>query len=256
MPTLRVPPRSGLPRRTHGEMQPSPDQLRDLAAKLSAARDAERTHLSRELHDDLGQTLTSLKLELLRMIKIVDWSRLDHSMIDRVQSLIGLTEISLETTRRIATDLRPPALDHLGLGEAIRWEASLVQARTGIRCRVVHGAKALGLPENEGIGVFRIFQEAITNVIRHAEASAVRIELRETGKRLVLSVKDNGRGITLREVANRASIGLLGMRERARLLGGTCDISGRKGKGTTVVLRIPAGPRRNGRIAHHAHSAS
>ena len=235
-------------------MRRSQDQLRGLAAKLHAAREAERTHLARELHDDLGQTLTSLKLELLRMIKMVDWSRLDQSTLDRVQSLIGLTEISLETTRRMATDLRPPALDHLGLAEAIQWEASLVQARTGIRCRSVVRGTALRLPEDQATGMFRIFQEAITNVARHAEASAVRIELRKTDGRLVLSVKDNGRGITSSEGADRASIGLVGMRERARLLGGTLQISGKKGKGTTVVLRIPMGSRRNG-TGHHAHPA-
>jgi len=254
-PTSSVPRRKSPPRRARAEVRPSPAQLRGLAAKLSAAREAERTHLSRELHDDLGQTLTSLKLELLRMIKMVDWARFGRSMPDRIQSLVGLVEIGLETTRRIAADLRPPALDHLGLGEAIRLEASLVQARTGIRCRVVRGTKALSLPEDQTTGVFRIFQEAITNVVRHAEASAVRIALHETGRRLVLSVKDNGRGITSSERVDRASIGLVGMRERARLLGGTLDISGRKGKGTTVVLRMPAFPRRHDSINHHAHSA-
>jgi signal transduction histidine kinase len=220
-------------------LQRSQDQLRGLAAKLNAAREAERRHLARELHDELGQTLTSLKLELLRLVAMVDWSRFGVSTLDRVQSLIGLTEISLETTRRLATDLRPPMLDHLGLAEAIRWEVSVVQARTGIRCRSVVRGKTPTLDDDRATGVFRIFQEALTNVVRHAEASVVRIELHETGKRLVLSVKDNGRGITRGEKADRASIGLVGMRERARMLGGTIDLSGKKGKGTTVVLRIP-----------------
>ena len=230
-------------------------QLQSLAAKLNAAREAERTRLARELHDDLGQTLTSLKLELLRMLKMVDWSRLDPSTLDRAQSLIGLTEISLETTRRIATSLRPPTLDHLGLAEAIRWEASLVQARTGIRCHYVVRGNTLQLSDDRATGVFRIFQEAVTNVIRHAEASAIKIDLYETGSKLVLSVKDNGLGMTPSEFSDPASIGLVGMRERARLLGGTLDISGKKGKGTAVVLRMPTGGRRKRHHAHHAHPA-
>jgi signal transduction histidine kinase len=154
----------------------------------------------------------------------------------------------------MATDLRPPALDHLGLAEAIRLEASVVQARTGIRCRSVVRVSDPELPADQATGVFRIFQEAITNVIRHAEASAVRITLDEADRTFVLSVKDNGRGITLTEASDPVSIGLVGMRERARLLGGTLDISGKKGKGTTVIFRMPTGARRID-AAHHAHPA-
>lgn len=235
-------------------MRRSRDQLRNLAAKLQAAREEERAHLARELHDELGQTLTSLKLELLRIVGVIQRSPQTPATLDRIQSLIGLTEISLETTRRIATDLRPPALDHLGLAEAIKWEASTVQARTGIRCRLVVTGRQSKLTEAEATGVFRIFQEAITNVIRHAEASAVRILLRESDEAFLLSVKDNGRGITARKAADPAAIGLVGMRERARLLGGTLDISGKKGKGTMVVFRMPVGRARPA-AARHANPA-
>jgi signal transduction histidine kinase len=220
-------------------MRRSRDELRNLAAKLQAAREEERAHIARELHDEVGQTLTSLKLELLRTVKVLQRSKIPRPALDRVQSLIGLTEISIETTRRLATDLRPAALDHLGLAEAIRWEASAVQSRTGVRCRVVASSRPSKLSETMAIGAFRIFQEALTNVARHAHASAVRIVLRETDQTFTMTVKDNGRGITAREAADPTAIGLVGMRERARLLGGTVDISSRAGKGTTVLLRMP-----------------
>lgn len=236
------------------QMRRSRDQLRNLAAKLQAAREEERVHLARELHDELGQTLTSLKLELLRFVAVIQRLPQAPTTLDRIQSLIGLTEISLETTRRIATDLRPPALDHLGLPEAIRWEASAFQSRTGIRCRLVANGRQSKLTEVEATGVFRIFQEAIANVVRHAEAGAVRILLRENDEAFLMSVKDNGRGITARKSGDPGALGLVGMRERARLLGGTLEISGKKGKGTAVVFRMPVGRARPA-DAHDANSA-
>jgi signal transduction histidine kinase len=243
------------PKPRPGQRSPhSAGGLRGLAAQLQAAREAERAHLSRELHDELGQTLTSLKLELIRLLSIIDRSQLNTAMVDRLQSLVGLTEISITTTRRLATDLRPPVLDHLGLSEAIRWETSRVEARTGIRCRSVARGRPT-LSDGQAIGVFRILQEALTNVVRHAEASAIRITLDGSSRGLVLTVKDNGRGITAAEAADPASIGLIGMRERAWLIGGTLDVSGKKGKGTTVTLRLPADARSRAGETAHAHPA-
>ena len=239
VPTSPVTSRKGSPGRTKAAMRRWQGQLQSLAAKLNAAREAERTRLARELHDDLGQTLTSLKLELLRMLKMVDWSRLDPSTLDRAQSLIGLTEISLETTRRIATSLRPPTLDHLGLAEAIRWEASLVQARTGIRCHYVVRGNTLQLSDDRATGVFRIFQEAVTNVLRHARARALEIRVSRRGDELLVFVRDDGQGFDPGQLsAQTRTLGLHGMRERAQLVGGSLQVLSVPGVGTTVLARL------------------
>jgi signal transduction histidine kinase len=148
-------------------------------------------------------------------------------------------EIGLTTVRRIATDLRPPVLDHLGLPSAIRWEAIAFRARTGLRVTVRGIRDRTALSADQQIGVFRIFQEALTNVVRHARATAVTVTLTETPRLFVLRVRDNGRGISARERADRRSIGLLGMHERAVLLGGALSISGKPSRGTTVTISVP-----------------
>jgi hypothetical protein len=224
----------------------SQQQLRQLAARVQMTREEERTAIARELHDELGQTLTAIRLELVRAVAIFTEDRLELRAVDRLQSLIGLVEIGITTVKRIATDLRPPALDYLGLAEAIRWEAATFRARTGLRCRV-RGKQGARLSPEQQVVVFRIFQEALTNVVRHALASAVHVSLRERSKAFELEVRDNGRGIRAVEVDDPQAIGLLGMRERAALIGGTFDIVGQHGKGTvvTVRVRLPAesGPR-------------
>jgi signal transduction histidine kinase len=215
--------------------------------------------VARELHDELGQVLTSLKLEFSWLVDEI--RRGDPKpgvrFVNRLQSLIGLIEVSIATVRRISGDLRPAVLDHLGLPAAIQWEATTFEARTGIRCRFASGPIRDGLDGDRAIVVYRILQEALTNVARHAHAGAVRIELRERGRFLNLSVKDNGCGITRAELLNPRSIGLAGMRERARLAGGRVTIEGVRGRGTTVTVRVSldgtprradrAGPGRPGR---------
>jgi len=135
--------------------------------------------------------------------------------------------------------LRPPALDHLGLAEAIHWEAVAFQARSGLRCHVRADGESSTLTPEQKTVLFRIFQEALTNVTRHARASAVSVTLAERRKQFELLIRDNGRGITAEEVNDHRAIGLLGMRERAALVGATFEITGRRGKGTTVLVRVP-----------------
>ena len=146
---------------------------------------------------------------------------------------------TIRLVRRIATELRPGVLDDLGLVAAIEWQAQEFQSRTGITCEFVSSQTDLALAPEVGIAVFRICQETLTNVARHAHATRVRIRLETTADQLVLTVTDSGRGITERELANRTSLGLLGMRERALLLGGQVTIAGRPGEGTTVTMQIP-----------------
>lgn len=204
-------------------------------------REAERARVARELHDELGQVLTSLKLEFMWLVDEIKKGPTPPGVqtVNKLQSLIGLIEVSIQSVRQISGDLRPAVLDHLGLAEAIRWEATKFAARTGIRCRVASNLESELADRARSLTVFRILQEALTNVVRHAHAGAVRIVLREQGKVLKLIVKDNGRGITRAEAANAQSIGLLGMHERARLVDGRLSITGSPGRGTTVTLEVP-----------------
>jgi two-component system sensor histidine kinase UhpB len=219
-------------------LRKSEGQLRRLAANLRSAREAERTHLSRELHDELGQLLTSLKMDLSRMVRDILPLELAPGMIDRIQSMVGTIDVATETVRRLATNLRPPALDHLGLAAAIELEAAAVARRTGLRCRVTGALRTAGTPE-QTTAVFRVVQEALINVVRHAGASAVRIAMRETPGHMSVKVHDNGRGITGRELEDPGSIGLLGMRERAELIGGQLQITATRGKGTSILITAP-----------------
>jgi signal transduction histidine kinase len=225
------------------------------------------------LHDELGQMLTSLKLDLawlaneltprLSMSSECDTkagsgtgsvagSEPAHAgstagprrgapplaLIDRLQAVVGNVDLTLATVRRISRDLRPPVLDHLGLAEAIRWEATVFEARTGIRCRA-NAADTVWISNEAATVLFRILQEALTNVTRHSHAGAVRIELRERGRWIELVVRDNGRGITASQVRGAGSLGLLGMRERALGVGGELLVRGASGRGTTVTARVP-----------------
>jgi len=208
---------------------------------MEVAREEERARVARELHDELGQVLTSLKLEFMWLVD--ELRRNDPKpgiqLVNKLQSLIGLIELGIQTVRQIAGDLRPAMLDHLGLKEAIQWEATKFEQRTGIRCRLSWALKHEFSDRARQLAMFRILQEALTNVARHAHAGAVRIGLRQRGKMVTLTIRDNGRGITKTEIASVESIGLLGMNERARLLGGRVSIAGLRGRGTTVTVNVP-----------------
>ncbi len=177
-------------------LRESEEQLRQLAARLHDAREAERAQVARELHDELGQTLTALKLDITRMAQVLTREHLTPPIVDRLQSLIGLSDIGLATVKRIATTLRPPTLDHLGLAEAIHWEAVTFKARTGLRCTVRTNKARTALSAEQQTALFRIFQEAMTNIVRHAQASAVQVTLTERAERFEMRIRDNGRGIT------------------------------------------------------------
>jgi PAS domain S-box-containing protein len=215
--------------------------LRSLSSRLEAAREGERSRLARELHDELGQVLTSTKLDLMWLCDHArqPGARPSLSLVNKLQSLAGLIELAIAAVQRITTELKPPALEHLGLSEALEWEATKFQARTGIRCRVASRLGTTVLDVTRATALFRIAQESLTNVARHAHAGAVRISIRTVGKRVVLEVQDNGRGITERELRDHRSAGLLGMHERAHLLGGEFRISGSPGRGTRVMVSIP-----------------
>jgi PAS domain S-box-containing protein len=229
-------------RRAEKQLRDSREQLRALAAYLQSVREEERTHIAREVHDELGQTLTALKMDLAwldkRMAEISDSGDLEQFEA-KIRELPGRVDAIIATVRKIATELRPPVLDDLGLEAAIEWQIQEFEKRTGIKCRYTGNSKHMDLGQDRATAVFRIFQETLTNIVRHAEATQVNIHMREEGDKLVLEVQDNGRGMTGRELSGSRSLGLLGMRERATMLDGEVNIIGRQGKGTTVGVRIP-----------------
>jgi signal transduction histidine kinase len=242
--------RAGVLKRSHATLRPSPrkartrskqDSLRTLSLRLETAREDERARVARELHDELGQVLTSLKLEFMWLVDELGKSdpKPGIQLVNKLQALVGLIEVSIQSVRHISGELRPAVLDHLGLAEAIQWEATRFEARTGIRCRVTSELKREISDRPRALGLFRILQEALTNVVRHAHAGAVHITLRQRGRLMTLIVKDNGRGITRAEMSNVNSIGLLGMTERARLIGGRVTIAGVQGRGTAVTVQVP-----------------
>ena len=215
----------------------SREQLRTLAARLQSIREEERSRIAREVHDVLGQALTGIKMDTAWILAKLPEGH--TKLVARTKSMSSLIDSMVQMVRRIATDLRPGLLDNLGLVAAVEWQASEFQARTGITCQVTSNLRDASLASDSATAIFRIFQETLTNVARHAQATAVTVNISEQQDRVVLQVVDNGRGIDLAEVTQSKSVGLLGMRERAAILGGELVISGTAGQGTTVVLSIP-----------------
>ena len=211
-------------------------RLRDLAAHLQSAREEERKRIAREIHDELGQVLTGLKLE-------VGWAERQvlaepARVHERLAKLLEIIDGATESLRKITTALRPDALD-AGLVNAVRWQVVEFERLTSIPCSLELPEGDLQWDTEHSTAMFRILQEALTNVARHAEARSVRVSLREEPGALILEVADSGCGITRDQVASSRSFGLLGMQERARLAGGTVFFTGRPGEGTTVVTRLP-----------------
>jgi signal transduction histidine kinase len=219
------------------KLRRSLDQLRALTTYLQYVREEERTRIAREVHDELGQALTGLKLDMSWLATKV--MRSAPPVQEKVRTMVDHIDETIQTVRRIATELRPGILDSLGLVAALEWQANEFQSRSGIACHVTSTVDDSQLSQQIATVFFRIYQEALTNIIRHAKASKVDVHLTEEGDALVLTVKDNGRGISDEEIANTRSIGLVGMRERAMLIGGEITLQGAPGKGTTMTLRVP-----------------
>jgi signal transduction histidine kinase len=219
------------------ELKESRERLRHLTNHLQKVREEERTFLSRELHDELGQVLTAMKMDLRWIEKRLPED--NALVVEKMKLLITLIDTAILSVQRIATALRPSALDDFGLNEAIKLLIADFEKRTTIACKFISTPKHIALNGETATGVFRICQEAITNIARHADASKVIIHLQKTGNTLIMEVRDNGRGITKKEIADPQSIGLTGMRERAYALEGTLTITGIRGEGTTVAVNVP-----------------
>jgi PAS domain S-box-containing protein len=225
-------------KRAREESQRSLEQLRALAAHLQTIREEERTSVAREIHDQLGQALTAIKLDLSSLARKLPSDREQRSK--RTASILKLVDETIRSVRRISTELRPGMLDDLGLVATVEWAAEEFATRTGTKCRLDLPQESIAIDPQTATAVFRILQETLTNVARHANASEVNVRLAKQDGDLTLEVYDNGRGITEGEISSAGSLGILGMRERALLLGGEVTVRGAPGKGTTVRVRVPA----------------
>ena len=228
--------------RAETELNQSREQLRALADSLLRAREEEATRISRELHDQFGRYLTTIKMDVRTMERDLageltpDVARV---LREKAQTIGQTVDETVQTVRAIAMQLRPGLLDDLGLAAAIEWQAKDFQKRSGILCDLTLPDDDPDLSRDQATAIFRIFQEILTNVARHAQATKVWVHLGEEQDGIVLEVEDNGVGISPTQLAERRSLGLLGMRERAGAFGGAVEIVGSKGQGTTVIVQMP-----------------
>ena len=213
-------------------------QLRAFAVRLSSARESERTHIAREIHDELGQALTALKMDLFSLRQSVP-ETLRAPLLRKTDQMAGLIDQMVDKVRTLATELRPAVLDNLGLSAAVEWAVRQFARRTGIECTLDLPPQAVWIDSERSTDVFRILQEALTNVVRHARATCVDVHLRATPEELVLEVHDNGRGISDREIDNPRAFGLLGMRERVLSWHGELGVRAAPQGGTSVTVCIP-----------------
>jgi signal transduction histidine kinase len=225
------------------QLRISRDQLRQLAARVESAREEERARISREIHDEFGQMLSLLKLdfETLASLHRPRGTRARGEFDQRVAAIIRGIDLSMNTVRRIAAELRPAVFEDLGLAAALNWQLQEFESRTGIRCRRRGLSRSPGLAAEPALAAFRIFQEILTNVIRHANATTLSVAVEIDPAWFTLRVSDNGKGFDPKLLSSPLSLGLLGMRERAGLYGGTIEWSNRPKGGTTVTVRLPRG---------------
>ena len=219
------------------QLRESQVQLRALAARLVSVREEERTRIAREIHDELGQVLTGLKLDVTWLAKRL--TKKQNDLLEKTESMRQLIDATVQQVRRISTGLRPEILDEMGLVAAIGWQAGEFQRRVGIRCRLRLPEDQISLDKERSTAVFRIFQEVLTNVARHARATSVHVELAISEDNLTLQVADDGIGVSADQIHSQDSLGLLGMRERAQLLGGDVRIHAAPSRGTTVSVTLP-----------------
>jgi PAS domain S-box-containing protein len=225
--------------RVSGEeaLRKSKEDLRELALAAQTVREQEKSRIARELHDELAQALTALKMD-------VSWIRerlpeRDGPVSGKLVDIETLLNSTVAATRRISSDLRPLMLDDLGLAPAAEWLVQKFAERTGISCELAIGEADLELEDPHASAVFRILQESLTNAARHAQASRVEVTIGRSDGAVALTVRDNGRGFSPEQPRKPGSYGLMGLRERAYLLGGEVSIASEPGRGTTIQVRIP-----------------
>jgi signal transduction histidine kinase len=224
-------------KRVEAELRKSQEQLRNYSSFLWRMREEDRTRVAREIHDQVGQGLTALKMDLAWLAR-----RLDDGpgpVREKVATMGGDIDGIIRSVKEIWAELRPGILDELGLGAAVEWQAREFERSTGIRCRVLIEPEDLRLDRERSTSLFRIFQETLMNVARHAKATEVEVLLQERPEDLVLEVQDNGSGITQEQADDPRSTGLVGIRERVQAWGGEVEIGGSPGRGTRIRVTVP-----------------
>lgn len=218
-------------------LRKSEEQLRNLATHIQSVREEERTAVAREIHDELGQALTAIKMDLSWLDKKMP---AEHSpLFKKTKEMSALIDSTIQTVQRISAELRPGLLDDIGLLAAVEWQAEEFQKRTDISCDLSVSSQDITVDQDRSTAVFRIFQETLTNITRHAHASQVKVSLVKKDNTLELKVKDNGRGIIEEKISDPKSLGLMGIQERVHSLDGKIHIRGIPNKGTTVTVSIP-----------------
>ncbi|HET9664429.1 MAG TPA: response regulator [Burkholderiales bacterium] len=222
---------------TEERLRESEENLRALAARLQSVREEEQIRIAREIHDELGQALTGLKMDLTWLASGLRPEQ--QALVEKTTAMFRLIDGTIRSVRRIASGLRPEVLDEIGLAAAISWQARDFQVRSGIRCNVQIPADGPPLDPARSTAMFRIFQELLTNVARHAHATRVDVCMGMEDGAIWLRVQDNGKGISEAKISSSKSLGFLGMRERVLPFDGKIEIRGQRGKGTSVTIRIP-----------------
>ena len=218
-------------------LQRSHEAMRELASHLETIREAERTHMAREIHDELGQQLTGLKMDISWLNRRIKSE--DKAVNDKMRDTIELIDKTVITVRRIATQLRPSILDDLGLVAAMEWQTDEFEKRSEIKAGFTSNVSNVNVRPDVATGIFRIFQESLTNVLRHSKATKVETFLSVDNDTIVLNIKDNGIGFKEEDISNKKTLGLLGMKERVLLIKGTYEINGNTGSGTSVIITVP-----------------
>ena len=224
-------------KRVNEQLGRSYEQLRQLSAHLQSVREEEGKRIAREVHDNVGQILTALKMDLSWLSRRLPEDQ--PALLEKAKSISKLTDTAIQAVRKVSAALRPRLLDELGLAAAIEWQLEELHELASIKTEFTSNMKDLMLDQDRAIAIFRICQESLWNVARHAGATKVRVILSNTGTEIVLKVRDDGIGITQEKITDPKSFGLTGMRERAAFWGGKVKISGTTGKGTVVTVTIP-----------------
>ncbi|CAN5432357.1 hypothetical protein BH11BAC1_BH11BAC1_02820 [soil metagenome] len=219
------------------EIKRSHEELRQLSSYLETIREEERTNIAREIHDELGQQLTGLKMDISWLNKKIPGDNI--SVHEKIAGMISLIDETVKTVRRISTELRPGILDDLGLLDALQWQSHEFEKRTGIATKFDTTFSESSFEKNLSTGIFRVFQETLTNVARHAHASKIVTSFDRRDENFVLRVSDNGKGFDEKEIKSKRTLGLVGMKERAKMFGGNLSVQSESGKGTVITLSVP-----------------
>ena len=219
------------------ELKTSQEQLRQLFFHTQNIREEERARIAREIHDELGQQLTGLKMDVFWLNKQL--TSQTEPVKEKIKGMIELIDSTVRSVRKISSDLRPGILDDLGLIAALDWQSNEFKKRTEIDCKFHSEIEEQVFEKNVATGIFRIFQETLTNVARHAHASEIRSTLERDNGNIILTITDNGNGFDEKEMAKKKTLGIIGMGERAMMMGGELKIKSIPGKGTTTVLKVP-----------------